>query len=49
MFVPDVAHHDVNKSILYQAEKHKEGAGRHKHVNRLEVEMRDCIFIFRIN
>ena len=39
MSVPDVPHHDVDKSIFYQAEEHKEGAGGHKHVNRLEIEM----------
>ena len=44
--LPDVTHHDVNKSIFYEAEKHKEGAGGHKHVNRLEIEMINCIFYF---
>ena len=39
MSVPDVPHHDVDKSIFYQAEEHKEGAGGHEHVNRLEIEI----------
>ena len=42
--LPDVPHHNVDKSIFNQAEKHKEGAGGHKHVNRLEIEMIDCSF-----
>ena len=44
--LPDVPHHDVDKSILDEAEKHKEGAGGHKHVNRLEIEMINCSFYF---
>ena len=47
MSVPDVPHHDVDKSIFYQAEEHKEGAGGHEHVNRLEIEMINDIFIFQ--
>ena len=38
MSVPDVPHHDVDKSIFYQAEEHKEGAGGHEHVNRLKTK-----------
>lgn len=48
MFLPDVPHHHVDKSIFYQTEKHKESAGGHKHVNRLEIEMINYIFIFQL-
>ena len=34
--VPDVAHHDVDKGVLDEAEEHEEGAGGHEHVYRLQ-------------
>ena len=33
---PDVAHHDVDKGVLDEAEEHEEGAGGHEHVYRLQ-------------
>ena len=37
--VPDVAHHHVDEGVFYQAEKDKESAGGHEHVNRLEIKI----------
>ncbi len=34
----DVAHHDIHKSILDEAEKHEYGAGRHENVYGLKDE-----------
>ena len=37
MFIPDIAHHDVDEGVLNQAEEHEEGAGRHEHIYRLTI------------
>ena len=47
MISPYIAHHDVDKGVLYEGEEDEEGAGRHEHVNRL-VETSFLIFIFHI-
>ncbi len=36
--LPDVAHHDVDKGVLYEAQEHEEGAGGHEHVYGLDTE-----------
>jgi hypothetical protein len=38
MSLPDVAHHDVDEGVLYEAQEHEEGAGGHEHVNGLDTE-----------
>ena len=35
MFIPDIAHHDVDEGVLYEAEEHEEGTRRHEHVDCL--------------
>jgi len=37
MSLPDVAHHDVDEGVLYEAEEHEEGAGGHEHVYGLDT------------
>ncbi len=38
MSLPDVAHHDVDEGVLYEAQEHEEGAGGHEHVYGLDTE-----------
>ena len=33
--LPDITHHNIDKSILYEAEKNEDGAGWHEYVNGL--------------
>ena len=35
--VTDISHHHIHDGVLYQAEKHEEGAGGHEHVDSLDV------------
>ena len=35
--VADIAHHNVDESVLDEAEEDKEGAGRHEHVDGFDV------------
>ncbi len=37
MSLPDVAHHDIDEGVLYEAEEHEEGAGGHEHVYGLDT------------
>jgi len=37
MNLPDVAHHDVDEGVLYEAQEHEEGAGGHEHVYGLNT------------
>ncbi len=37
MCLPDVAHHDVDEGVLYEAQEHEEGAGGHEHVYGLDT------------
>ena len=33
--LPDITHHNIDKSILDETEKNEDGAGRHEYVNSL--------------
>ena len=35
---PNIAHHDIDKGVLYKGEEDEESARRHEHVNRLRVK-----------
>ena len=35
--LPDIPHHYVDKGVLDETEEHEEGAGRHKHINSLNI------------
>ena len=35
---PNIAHHDIDKGILYEGEEDKKCAGGHEHVNCLKEE-----------
>ncbi len=37
MSLPDVAHHDIDKGVLDEAQEHEEGAGGHEHVYGLDT------------
>jgi hypothetical protein len=40
LLFPDVPHHDIDEGVLDEAEEHKEGAGGHEHVYRLEKKIK---------